>query len=476
EVAATRGLTPLVGREPERAILLRGWEQARDGVGHMLLLSGEPGIGKSRLVQVLKDHVAPQSHLRWECRCSPYYQQTPLFPLTEFFHRALQWHPDDTQAQKVEKLERTLQQYHLLSAAMVPLLAPWLSLSLPEAQYPTLLLSPQQQRQRRLEGIITILLQLAARQPVLFILEDVHWADPTTLALLALLLEQLPAAALYTVLTCRPTFHPLWGPCSSFTQLTLNRLSQGESAAMLSQMVHGKALPPDVLAHVVRKTDGVPLFVEALFIMLLEAGLLQEDTDCYVLTGPLPLSAIPATLQDLLMTRLDQLGEARDLVQCAAVLGRECSYALLQAISALDAPTLQAHLARAKALELLQQRGIPPQAHYRFAHALIQEAAYHSLLTRTRQQMHERVAHVLAAQFPDTIITQPEILAHHYTAADQAAQAVPYWHHAANGPLHARPMWKRTRILRMDSTSSWPCRRPWSAPIRNSHYALPLAG
>jgi predicted ATPase len=293
------------------------------------------------------------------------------------------------------------------------------------------MLSSQQQRQRMLESIVAILLQLAERQPILFILEDAHWADPTTLELLELILEQLPTAAIYAVLTYRPTFQPLWRPRSSLTQLMLSRLSQGESEAMLSKMVHGKMLPPEVLAHVVSKTDGVPLFVEALLTMLLDAGLLQEEADRYVLTGPLPLTAIPATLQDLLMARLDRLAEARNIVQFAAILGREFSYEMLLDVSSLDAPALQERLARAKHLELIYQRGIPPQARYRFQHALIQEAAYRSLLKRTRQQMHERVAQVLETQFPQTAAAQPELLAHHYASAGSAAQAMPYWRHAA---------------------------------------------
>jgi len=431
EVASSRGLTPFVGREPELALLRYHWEQVRDGIGHMLILSGEPGIGKSRLLQVLKDHVAAQSHLRWECRSSPFYQQTPLFPLMAFFHRALQWQPGDTQAEKLEKLECALRQYRLPIDETVPLFASWLSVSMPEALYPPFMLSSQQQRQKMLERIVAILLQLAERQPMLFILEDAHWADPSTLELLELMLEQLPTAAIYVVLTCRPTFQPFWRPRSSLTQLTLNRLSQHESEAMLTQIVHGKALPPEVLTHVVSKTDGVPLFVEALLTMILETGLVQEEADRYVLTGSLPLTAIPATLQDLLMACLDRLVEARDVVQFAAVLGRQFSYALLQAVSSLDAPTLQAQLARAKDLELIYQRGIPPQAYYRFKHALIQEAAYHSLLKRTRQQMHERVAQVLEAQFPDVVATQPELLAHHYTEAGHAIRAVPYWHQAS---------------------------------------------
>ena len=398
EIAATHGLTPFVGREPELALLRHGWQQVQQGVGHMLLLSGEPGIGKSRLVQVLKEQVAAQPHLRWECRSSSYYQETPLYPITEFFHRALQWQANDSQAQKLKKLEQTLRQHQLPIDETINLFASWLSVSTQDTAYPPPSLSAQQQRQLMLDCIVTILLQLAERQPMLFILEDAHWADPTTLDLLELILEQLPAAAIYVVLTCRDTFQPRWSPRACMTQWTLTRLSQRELEAMILHLLHGKALPPEILAHVMHQTDGVPLFVEALLTMILDAGLLREEADRYVLTGPLPLSAIPTTLQDLLMARLDWLLDAKDLIQLASVLGYEFSYEALQAVSCLDDHTLQERLAHAKYLELIHQRGILPKAHYRFTHALIQDAAYHSLLRGARQQMHKRVAEVLEAR------------------------------------------------------------------------------
>ena len=430
-VATIRGLTPFVGREPELALLQHRWGQVQSGLGHMLVVSGEPGIGKSRLVQALKDHIAEQPHIRWECQSSPYAQHTALFPFTDFFRRALRWHTDDTPATQVEKLLSHLRQYHLPLGDTVPLLASLLSAPLPKSDYPPLTLSSQQQRQKTLECIITILLALAEQQPVLLIVEDIHWADPTTLELLALLLEQIPTAAICAVVSCRPTLQPHWGASSCLTQLTLGRFSQTESVAMLTHATQGKSLPPEVLEHVVSKTDGVPLFLEALLRTILDSGLLRQDADRYVLTGALPLSAIPATLQDLLMARLDQLQEAKDVVQLGAILGREFTYEVLQAVSSLDALTLQRHLAQARHVEILSQRGIPPQARYRFSHALIQDAAYQTLLPRTRQRLHGHIADVLQADFPHIGATQPELLAHHYTEAKQPMQAIAYWQQAS---------------------------------------------
>jgi DNA-binding winged helix-turn-helix (wHTH) protein/predicted ATPase len=430
EVAASRGLTPFVGREAELALLRERWAQIQDGRGHMIVLSGEPGIGKSRLVQVLTHQVARIPHVRWECRSSPYYHQTPLYPLTEFFHRFLHWQPDGSPAAKVATLEHMLGQYRLPLHDTMPLFASWLGVTLPAAHYPPLTLSPQRQRQQTLESLVAILLELAARQPVLFTLEDLHWADPTTLEWLALLLDHLPTAAIGAVVTCRPTFQPPWRPRSCLTQLTLHRLSRTESAAMLTQVVHGKALPPEVVAHVLAKTDGVPLFVEELLGMLLDTGLLQEDEDRYVLTGPLSASAIPATLQDLLRARLDQLPEAQDVVQLGATLGREFSYDVLQVVSALEAPALKQRLAPVIAAEILYQRGVPPRATYTFKHALIRDAAYQSLRKSTRQQYHQRIAQAVAERFPETAETQPELLAYHYTEAGLIAHAIPYWQRA----------------------------------------------
>jgi predicted ATPase len=265
--------------------------------------------------------------------------------------------------------------------------------------------------------------------------EDLHWADPSTLEFLSLLIDQAPTARLLTLLTCRPEFRPLWVPRSYLTHLTLGRLGHVQVEAMLERITGGKALPAEVVQQIVAKTDGVPLFVEELTKAILESGLLRERDDRYELLGRLPTLAIPATLHDSLRARLDRLATGKEVAQLAATLGRAFPFELLRAVAPLDEARLQQALARLVDAELLYQRGMPPQATYLFKHALIQEAAYLSLLKSTRQQYHQRIAQVLAEHFPETIETQPELLAHHYTEAGLHAQAIRYWQRAGQQAL-----------------------------------------
>jgi class 3 adenylate cyclase/predicted ATPase len=431
EAAGSTGLTPLVGREQEIGLLRERWAQVTDGVGQVVLLSGEAGIGKSRLVQVLTEHVAsePQAWLT-PCQCSPYYQNTALYPMIDLLERvALRFEREESSPQKLSKLEGFLVQYGLPLAEAVPLFAALLSLPL-IGDYAPLTVSPERQKQQTLQALLTILLRIAAQQPVLFVMEDLHWVDPSTLEFLNLLVDQGPTARLLTLLTCRPDFHPPWTGRAHLTQVTLSRLPRHQAAELTGRVAHGKALPPEVVAQVVAKTDGVPLFVEELTKMVLESGLLQEREERYALTGPLPPLAIPATLHDSLMARLDRLGTVKGLAQLGATLGREFAYALLQAVSPWGEDALRRGLQQLVEAEFLYQQGLPPQATYRFKHALIQDAAYQSLLKSTRQQYHQRIAQVLEAHFPETAETQPELLAHHCTEAGLTEQAVRYWQRA----------------------------------------------
>jgi class 3 adenylate cyclase/tetratricopeptide (TPR) repeat protein len=430
DVAQPRGLTPLVGRESEVTLLLERWEQVKAGQGHVVLLTGDAGIGKSRLVHMLKDHVANEPHMRWECRSAEYSQNTALFPLVDLFQRILQFETGDTPDEKLGKLEDALSQYRLPLEETVPLFAPLLSLSLPESRYASLNVSPQRQRQKTLETIIAILLELAERHPVLFILEDLHWTDPTTLELLNLVRDQTPTAAMLVLLTCRSHFQPSWHHRSYLTEITVNRLSHTQVAQIVTRMIDGKTFPAKVLQQIVEKTDGVPLFVEEVTKAILESGQLKALNGPYALTGALSTLAIPVTLQDSLMARLDRLVTAKAVAQYAAVIGRQFSYALLQAVSQLDEAMLQHELGRLVEAEIVYHRGVPPHATYMFKHALIQDAAYQSLLKSTRQQYHQRVAHVLAEQFPDTAETQPELLARHYTEAGLHGEALRSWRRA----------------------------------------------
>ena len=435
EVAQPRGLTPLVGRESEVTLLLERWEQVKAGQGHVVLLTGDAGIGKSRLVQVLKDHVATELHIRWECRSSEYYQNTALFPLVDLFQRILRFEAHETSEAKLEKLAHALSQYRLPLGESVPLFAPLFSLPIPEHHYPPLHLSPQRQRQKTMETIVAILLELAEHQPVLFILEDLHWTDPSTLELIGLLLDQTPTAALLVLLTCRSHFQPAWHHRSYLTEITVNRLSQPQIEWMTTALAGGKPLPGQVLAQITAKTDGVPLFVEELTKAVLESGMLQDVDGHYELTGSFSTFAIPATLQDSLMARLDHLVTAKAVAQYAAVIGRQFSYELLQAVSQVDEAMLQQELGRLVEAEIVYQRGVPPQATYTFKHALIQDAAYASLLKSTRQHYHQCIAQVLEGQFGETVATQPELVAHHYTEAGLHARAVDYWHKAGQGAI-----------------------------------------
>ncbi|MGH8071117.1 MAG: ATP-binding protein [Candidatus Entotheonellia bacterium] len=424
--AVTRGLTALVGRELEVTLLLERWAQVQEGIGQVVWLSGEPGIGKSRLVGVLKDHVAEQPHTRLECRCSPYHQHSALYPVIDLLQRALAFASEETSDDKVRKLEGALTSAHIDLQESVPLLTALLSLALPE-RYEPLALTPQRQRQRTLETLLAVILELASQHPVLFIVKDLHWIDPSTLEFLTLLVDQGPTARIFTLFTSRPDFRSPWGTRAHLTQLTLNRLPRRLGEIMVERVARGKALPSAVVQQVVDKTDGVPLFMEELTKMVLESGLLREAEGRYELTGPLPPLAIPTTLHDSLMARLDRLAAVKEVAQLGATLGRTFSYALLRAVSRLDEVTLQQALSRLVEAELLYQRGVPPRATYIFKHALIQVAAYQALLKSTRQRHHQQVARVLEERFPEIAGVEPELLAHHYMEAELLVQAIPYW-------------------------------------------------
>jgi predicted ATPase/class 3 adenylate cyclase len=431
EAAGRAGLTPLVDREQEIGLLQERWAQVKDGLGQVVLLSGDAGIGKSRLVQVLTEQVAaePQAWLT-PCQCSPYHQHTALYPMIDLLERVvLRFEREESSQQKLHKLEGFLVQYGLPLAETVPLFAALLSLPL-TADYAPLTVSPEQQKQQTLHALLTVLLRIAAQEPVLFVMEDLHWVDPSTLEFLTLLVDQGPTARILALFTCRPDFSPPWTGRSHLTQVTLPRLPRRQAAELTDRVAHSKVLPPEVVEQVVAKTDGVPLFVEELTKMVLESGLLRERAERYELTGPLPPLAIPTTLHDSLMARLDRLAAVKGLAQLGATLGREFAYELLQAVALWDEDTLQRGLQQLVAAEFLYQQGLPPHATYRFKHALIQDAAYQSLLRSTRQQYHQRIAQDLEAHFPATAETQPELLAHHYTQAGLTEQAVPYWQRA----------------------------------------------
>jgi class 3 adenylate cyclase len=435
EALASTGLTPLVGRESELQLLEKAWGQAVDGHGQVVVVTGEAGIGKSRLVKALTEYAPAQQAWFTHFQCSPYYQHTAFYPLIDLLERTvLQFERQDSLAQKLTKVEGFLVERGLPLAETVPLFCSLLSIPL-GAEYLPLDTPAEQQKLQTMRALMTIPFRRAEKQPVMLIFEDLHWIDPTTLEYLNMLVDAIPTAPILAMFTCRPDFQSPWTYHPNVTLLDVKRLPSDAAAELTHQVAQGKPLPAQVLAQVVAKTDGVPLFIEELSKMVLESGLLEERPDHYALTGPLAPLAIPNTLQDSLMARLDRLAPVKGLAQLCATLGREFSYQLLQAVSPLDDAMLRQGLEQLVAAEFLYEEGTPPQSTYRFKHALVQESAYQSLLKSTRQQHHQRIADTLASQFPEIVETRPELLARHYTEAGLTEQAIPYWQAAAQRAL-----------------------------------------
>jgi class 3 adenylate cyclase/predicted ATPase len=421
---------PLVGRQEELGLLVRSWEAAKEGHGQVVLIQGEGGIGKSRLVGALRERVAGDDYIWVAVRCSPYHANSTLYPVIEQVKRAMGWKPEDDAETRVKKLEGALRKQSLPLEEVVPLYAELMSLPLPKDRYPALQMTPQQKREATLDAVVGWLLELAERRPMLNVWEDLHWADPTTLELLKLYIEQSPTVSILNVLTYRPEFVPPWSMHSHMTPITLNRLERAEVEAIVKNLAGGKSVPAEVLEHIVSKADGVPLYVEELTKAILDSKLLEEQANRYVLSGSLADMQIPSTLQDSLMARLDRLPTVREVAQLGAVLGREFAYEMLQSLAPLEEPVLQNGLGQLVENELLYQRGRGHRARYVFKHALIQDAAYHSLLKRSRQEYHRQVAELMKKKLPETARVQPEILAHHYSEAGCHQEAVEYWHAA----------------------------------------------
>ncbi len=420
------GVTPFLDREEEMDLLLRRWRQVKEGLGQVVVLSGEAGIGKSRLVRSLRERIAGEPHTAFECRCSPYRVNSALHPLIDLVQRTFGLEHADTPAGRLARLQARLASFERLPQDTAALLASLLSLPLPEGERLPLVLTPERQKQKTLEALLTLLLELADRQPVVFVVEDLHWVDPSTSEFLTLLVDQAATAPLLLLFTCRPAFPLPWIARAHLTLVTLSRLSR-EHARRIVEQVAGKPLPAEVVQEVVTRTDGVPLFGEELTKMVLESGLLRERQGRYELAGPLRPLAIPATLHDSLMARLDRLGPVKALAQLGATIGRQFSYELLSAVASLDEAELQQALRQLVEAELLHQHGLPPRATYVFKHALIQDAAYQSLLKSARQDYHRRIARALTERFPEVAEHEPELLAHHLTEAGLGEQAVTAW-------------------------------------------------
>jgi len=416
-------LTVLVGREHEIGLLAERWERAKENEGQVVLLSGEPGIGKSRIVRALRERLDGEPHTPLSHYCSPHHTNSALYPVIALLERAAGFTRDDPPETRLDKLEALLARGTEALAEAVPLVAALLGIETGE-RYPAAALSPQRQKQRTLEVLVDQVEGLAALQPVLAVYEDVHWVDPTTLEALDLLIERVQRRPVLVLITFRPEFNPPWTGHAHVTQLSLSRLTRRHGQALVAAVTGGKVLPDEVLDQILAKTDGVPLFVEELTKTVIESGMLTDAGDQYVLAGPLAPLAIPATLQDSLMARLDRLAPVREVAQIGAVIGREFAHELLSAVSPLPEDQLNHALDQLVQAELIFRRGAAPEAAYTFKHALVQDAAYQSLLKSRRQQLHAGIAQVLEQQFPDTA---PEILAYHLTEAKQYEEAVPNW-------------------------------------------------
>jgi predicted ATPase len=348
-----------------------------------------------------------------------------LHPVIDLFERAAKFARDDAPSRKLDKLETLLAQATTNVVDAAPLIAALLAIPA-NGRYPPLSVSPQRQKERTLEILLEQLAGLARRQPVLAIHEDVHWADPTTLELLDLVIDRVRALPVLVIITFRPEFTPLWLGHAHVTLLSLSRLGRRQGAAMVEHLTGGKALPTEVLEQIVERTDGVPLFLEELTKAVLELGLLKEEAGSYALAGPLPPLAIPSTLQDSLMARLDRLAPVREVAQIGSVIGREFSHELLAAVVDLPDADLVDAMNQLASTGLVFRRGSPTHASYLFKHALVQDAAYNSLLISRRQQLHGRIAQVLEERFPDTSAVEPELLAHHFSQAGLVEKAIEY--------------------------------------------------
>ncbi len=429
---ASAGFTPLVGRTEELQLLRDRWADVLAGSGRVVLVEGEAGIGKSRLVHSFTEHVAARQAWLTACQGSPYHQDTAFHPFSELFNRVvLRFGDPESDDVKLQKLQEFFAQSGLPIGDELPGLCSLLSI--PTGMEPGL--SPEEQKKQAVASLLTILRRRSVQRPVLFVVEDLHWIDPTTLEFLTSLVEEIHDTRIFALLTCRPEFESHWTTHPHVTALTLDRLAPNQSAELISRVAKGLALPAQIVTDVVAKTDGIPLFIEELTKTLLESGLLEQQADRYELAGPLPPLAIPNTLHDSLMARLDRLSTTKALAQLGSALGRDFSYALLRAVSPWREDVLRDGLAQLVAAEFLTLQGVAPQATYRFKHALIQDAAYQSLLKSTRQHHHQRIAATMESEFPAIVETQPEVLAHHYTEAGLTAQAVPYWHAAAEHAL-----------------------------------------
>jgi class 3 adenylate cyclase/tetratricopeptide (TPR) repeat protein len=421
--------TPLIGRDEEIDLLRRRWDQAKRGEGCVVLISGEPGIGKSRIAQTIVEQLSNEPHTRLRAFCSPHHQDSAFYPTITRLERAAGFRREDTAEQRLDKLERMLGQATDDLGDAVPLIAALLSIPTGD-RYPPLNLSPQRQKEKTLHALLAQVEGLAAKRPVLMLSEDVHWSDPTSQELLDLTVDRVTSLSVLLIITYRPEFTPLWAGRSHVTLLNLNRLPLRQRAEMIKHVTGGKILPKEIANQIMDRTDGIPLFIEELTKAVVESGVLIETGDGYRVVGPVAPLAIPTTLHASLLARLDRLAPTREVAQTAAALGRTFSHELISAVATMSKPQLDDALARLVTAELIFQRGTPPDAEYTFKHALVQDAAYSTLLRSRRLELHARIVATFEDHFPETVVAQPALLAQHCAKAGLVDKAVVYWRKA----------------------------------------------
>jgi class 3 adenylate cyclase len=432
EALHASGLTELVGREEELELLLRRWSKAKTGEGQVVLLSGEAGIGKSRLTAALLERLSGEAPTRLRNFSSPQHTDSALYPTIGQIERAAGFTHDDAPQAKLDKLEALLEQSST-SAHDVALLADLLSLP-NDGRYPALDLAPQERRQRTLEALVAQVAALSRQNPLLMIFEDAHWIDPTSLELFGRIVDRIPTLRVLLIVTFCPEFEPPWIGRPYVTALTLNRLAQRDIEAMIDHVVGNKLVPASVRQDIIKRTDGIPLFVEEMTKAVLETG--SEGAARRTVASMLSSAvAVPASLQASLMARLDRLGSAKEVAQIGAAIGREFSHALLSAVVKKPEPELAPILERLIAAGLLFRQGVPPHASYLFKHALVQDAAYGTLLREPRRVLHARIAEILEGQFAETAENQPELLARHCSEAGLIEKAVHFWGEAGQRSL-----------------------------------------
>jgi class 3 adenylate cyclase len=424
------GETPLVGREEEIELLSRRWAQAKTGSGRVVLISAEPGIGKSRLAETFRQSLEAEPHTRLRYFCSPHHQDSALFPFIAQLERAAGFERDDTPSARLDKLA-ALVAANAPTEGDVPFLAELLSLPL-DNRYPPLDLTPQRKKEKAFEALLRQLAGLARRQPVLMIFEDLHWADPTSRELLDLTVEQIERLPVLLIATFRPEFQAPWTGQARVTALSLRRLGREESDELVYSLIGAATLSAEVVNEIVERTDGVPLFLEEMTKAVIEARGSGDD-DGSIIAAAVPASAltVPATLHASLMARLDRLGPmAKEIAQVGAAIGREFSYELLAVTAQWSEAKLREAAGRLVEAGLVFQRGVPPQATFLFKHALVQDAAHSTLLRGPRRQLHTQIAVALETHFPDLMESQPELIAQHYAEAGDVEKSVVYWRNA----------------------------------------------